>query len=96
MIKKVLYLILSVIGIFYIFSLSACIIYPDIATMGWFGTTLFYFAKYGGAGLVFCYCLVNFTGNIWKILLNVILIIVSILYIFIAIFPDFFRGILGI
>lgn len=95
MFKKVMYLILSIVGIIYIFSLSATILYPAIETAGWFGKMLFYLARYGGVAIIFTYCSVNFLGSPWKIALNVILMLVTILYVFITIFPDQISQLLG-
>ena len=93
--KNVLYFILSILGIVYIFSLSAAVIVPDLVTMGWFGQVLHYLSVYGGVGVIFLFAAVNFSGNIFKIILNILLILVTILYIIITIVPDKFAGLLG-
>lgn len=93
--KKALYFVLSALGIIYIFSLSAVAILPDIASRGWFGQVLHYLAVYGGAGIIFLFASINFSGNIFKIILNILLILVTILYIIITIIPEKFAGLLG-
>ncbi len=45
--KKVIYFILSILGILYIFSLSALVVVPNAAELGWFGLVLHYFNIYG-------------------------------------------------
>lgn len=93
--KNIMYFILSVLGILYIFSLSAVAIVPNIAEIGLFGKILYYAAIYGGAGIIFLFASVNFSGNIFKIILNILLILVTVLYIIITIIPEKFAGILG-
>ena len=93
--KKVIYFILSILGIIYIFSLSALVVLPNIAEMGWFGQILYYFNVYGGAGIVFLFAAVNFSGNIFKIVLNILLILVTVLYIVATIIPGQIAGFLG-
>ncbi len=94
--KKVIYFILSIFCIVYILSLSAGAMFPGLINMGWFGVTLHYFNIYGGVGIAFLLASVNFTGNIFKIILNILLILVTILYVIIASVPvvsDWFAGI---
>ncbi len=93
MIKRVLYFVLSIMAIIYILSLSAEVIFPGLQNMGLFGEVLYYFNLYGGVTIVFAFALVNFTGNIFKIVLNVLLILAVILYIVITFVPDYFAGI---
>lgn len=93
--KKIIYFILSALGIVYIFSLSACVIVPNIASKGVFGQILHYLSIYGGAGIIFLFASVNFSGNIFKIILNILLILVTVLYIVITIIPEKFAGLLG-
>lgn len=93
--KKVLYLILSILGIVYIFSLSAGIILPDLVNMGWFGQVLHYLNIYGGAGIIFLFAAVNFSGNLLKIILNILLMLVTILYVIITFIPNQVAGLLG-
>ena len=93
--KNVMYFFLSVLGIIYIFSLSAVAVVPNIADISLFGMILHYAAIYGGAGIIFLFASVNFSGNIFKIILNILLILVTVLYIVITIIPEKFAGILG-
>ena len=93
--KKILYFILSLLGVVYIFSLSAALIVPNLITMGWFGVTLHYFNLYGGAGIVFLFAAVNFIGNIFKIILNILLMLVTILYVVITFIPEQIAHLLG-
>ena len=94
--KKRIYFILSIFGIIYIFSLSASVIVPDLVSRGAFGKILHYLSVYGGAGIIFLFASVNFNGNVFKIILNVLLILVTVLYIVITIIPSQFAGILGL
>ena len=93
--KKILYFVLAVLGIIYIFSLSASVIVPDLISRGTFGQILHYLAVYGGAGIIFLFATVNFSGNVLKIILNILLILVTVLYIIITIIPEKFAGLLG-
>lgn len=93
--KRIIYFILSVLGIIYIFSLSAVAIVPDLVSRGWFGEVLYYLSVYGGAGIIFLLASVNFSGNIFKIILNILLILVTVLYIVITIVPEKFAGLFG-
>lgn len=93
--KKVIYFILAVLGILYIFSLSAIVVVPTVAEMGWFGQVLHYFSLYGGVAIVFLFAAVNFSGNVAKIILNILLILVTILYVVATIIPDQIAVLLG-
>ncbi len=93
--KKVIYFILSILGILYIFSLAAMVVVPKAADLGWFGQVLHYFNLYGGAAIVFLFAATNFCGNIAKIILNILLILVTILYIVATIIPGQIAGLLG-
>ena len=92
MIKKLLYFVLAILGVVYIFSLSASILVSDLAARGWFGQALHYLSIYGGAGIIFLFASINFTGNVFKVVLNVLLIIVTVLYIIITIIPGQVAG----
>ena len=94
--KKILYFVLAILGIIYIFSLSASAIVPDLVSMGAFGQILHYLSVYGGAGIIFLFASINFTGNILKIILNILLILVTVLYIIITIIPEKFAGLFGL
>ena len=94
--KKVMYFILSILGIIYIFSLSAAAIVPDLLSRGFFGQALHYLSVYGGAGIIFLFAAINFNGNIFKIILNILLILVTALYVIITIIPEKFAGLLGL
>ncbi len=99
MIKKVLYFVLSVLAIIYIGTLIADTIgLLNADVLGEFATVLYYFKTYGGVALVFMYACTNFTGNIFKIVLFILLLLVAILFVLVQIGPvnDFFRSILGI
>ena len=93
--KKTLYFILSILGILYIFSLSAAIIVPDLTKMGIGGQILHYLNVYGGAGIVFTFAAVNVSGNLFKIILNIILMLVTILYIVITFIPGQVAALFG-
>jgi len=94
--KKVLYFVLSILGIIYIFSLSAAIVVPTLEASGWFGSILYYFNLYGGAAIVFLFAAINFSGNIFKIILNIILMLVSSAYIVVTFIPEQIAALLGL
>lgn len=99
MIKKVIYFVLSILAIVYIGTLVADAIgLVNTATLGEFATVLSYVKIYGGVVLVFMYACTNFTGNIFKIVLFILLLLVAILFVLVQIAPvnDFFRSILGL
>ena len=93
--KKIVYFILSILGILYIFSLSALVVVPNAAELGWFGQVLHYFNIYGGAAIVFLFAAVNFSGSVWKIILSILLILVTVLYIVATIIPDKIAAAIG-
>lgn len=93
--KKIIYFILSILGIIYIFSLAAIVVVPNAADLGWFGQALHYLSLYGGAAIVFLFAATNFSGNIAKIILNILLILVTILYVVATIIPGQIAGLLG-
>ena len=99
MFKKIIYFVLSLLAIAYIGTLicdSLGVLSPDI--LGGFATVLEYFKIYGGVALVFLYASTNFTGNIFKILLFILLLVVAIIFVLVQFAPisDFFKGILGL
>ena len=99
MIKKVVYFVLSVLAIGYIAALvcdSIGIVNPDV--LGEFATIVRYFINYGGVAIVFMYACTNFTGNIFKILLFILLLVMAILFVVVQIpaVNEFFRSILGL
>ena len=99
MFKKVIYFILSILAILY-FATLVCfaldIVTPEI--LGGFADVLAIFQTYGGVVLVFLYACTNFTGNIFKILLFILLVVVAIIFVLVQFEPikDFFKGILGL
>lgn len=93
--KKIIYFVLAVLGILYIFSLSAIVVVPNLASLGWFGQVLYYLGIYGGVAIVFLFASVNFSGNIAKIILNILLILVTVLYVVATIIPGEIAGLLG-
>lgn len=99
MIKKVVYFILSILAIAYIGTLVADAIgLIDVSILGEFATFLAYFKTYGGVVIVFLYACTNFTGNIFKIVLFLLLVLMAILFVLVQIdaVNEFFRSILGI
>jgi len=99
MIKKVIYFVLSVLAILYIGTLVADTIgLLDTSVLGGFATALEYFKTYGGVVIVFLYACTNFTGNIFKIVLFILLVLVAILFVLVQfdVVKDFFVSILGL
>ncbi len=99
MIKKVIYFALSVLAILYIGTLVADTIgLLDASVLGGFATALEYFKTYGGVAIVFLYACTNFTGNIFKIVLFILLVLVAILFVLVQfdVVKDFFGSILGL
>ncbi len=99
MIKKILYFVLSVLAIAYIGTLVGDAIgLLDTAVLGEFATALYYFKTYGGVVLVFLYACTNFTGNIFKIVLFLLLVLMAILFVLVQFDPinEFFKSILGL
>ena len=99
MIKKVIYFALSVLAILYIGTLVADTIgLLDTSVLGGFATMLEYFKTYGGVALVFLYACTNFTGNIFKIVLFILLVLVAILFVLVQFdaVNNFFSSILGL
>lgn len=99
MIKKVIYFVLSILAIVYIGTLVGDAIgLLDAKVLGDFATVLYYFKTYGGVVLVFMYACTNFTGNIFKIVLFILVVLMAILFVLVQFDPinDFFRTILGL
>jgi len=99
MIKKIIYFVLSILAVVYIGALvcdTIGLISTD--TLGGFATAVEYFIAYGGVALVFGYACTNFTGNIFKIVLFILLLLMAILFVLVQFAPvaDFFRGIFGL
>ena len=99
MIKKVIYFVLSVLAICYIGVLvcdSVGLLTTE--TLGGFATFLQYFITYGGVAIVFMYACTNFTGNIFKIVLFILLLLMAILFVLVQFAPiaDFFKGLFGL
>ena len=99
MIKKVVYFVLSILAIAYIAPLvcdSVGVLSADV--LGEFAVAIDYFKTYGGVALVFLYACTNFTGNIFKILLFILLLVMAILFVLVQFEPvnNFFRSILGL
>ena len=99
MIKKVIYFVLSVLTIAY-FAALVCdaigVVSP--AVLGDFTVVVQYFITYGGVALVFMYACTNFTGNIFKIVLFILLLVMAILFVLVQIpsINEFFRSLLGL
>lgn len=99
MIKKVIYFVLSILAIVYIGTLVGDAIgLLDAGVLGEFATVLQYFKTYGGVAIVFMYACTNFTGNIFKIVLFILVVLMAILFVLVQIEPinEFFRTILGL
>ena len=99
MIKKIVYFVLSILAILYIGTLVADAVgVINASALGEFATVLQYFKTYGAVAIVFLYACTNFTGNIFKIVLFILLLLVMILYILVQFeaVNDFFRSIVGL
>jgi hypothetical protein len=99
MIKRIIYFVLSILAIGYIAALVGDAIgLVSPAVLGEFATVVRYFISYGGVVIIFMYACTNFTGNIFKILLFVLLLVMAILFAVVQIpaVNEFFRSILGL
>lgn len=96
MIKKILYFVLSVAVLAYIGVMIYVACVPDLNALGAAGKVLYYISMYGGVALLVAFAAVNFTGNIFKIILLILLILAAIFYLFVIIFPDYFAGLFGV
>ena len=94
--KRLIYFILSICVIVYIGIMIYVAAVPDLQALGTWGEALRYISLYGGVALLFAFAITNFTGNIFKIILFILLILVTIFYIFVVAFPDYFADLFGI
>ena len=94
--KRVLYFILSIAVIAYIGLMIYVVTIPNFAALGQWGTALKYISQYGGVALLFAFAVVNFTGNIFKIICLIALILITIFYIIVVAMPDTFARLLGV
>ncbi len=93
--KKVIYTILSILSIVYIAFLAVDVIKDSpkvdwIPNMGWFEKWFDVIVRFGGVAIIFCFALVNFTGNPLKMVFFLLLIVAIVLYIVVLVVPDFF------
>lgn len=94
--KRLIYFILSICVIIYIGIMIYVAAVPDLHALGAWGEALRYISLYGGVALLFAFAITNFTGNIFKIILFILLILITIFYIFVVAFPDYFADLFGI
>ncbi len=94
--KRLIYLILSILVIVYIALMIFVAAVPDLKALGQWGEFVYYISMYGGVALLFAFAVTNFTGNILKIILLILLILVSLVYIFVVAFPDYFAELFGL
>ncbi len=94
--KKVIYFVLSVCVIAYIGLMIYVAAVPSFEALGTWGTALRYISMYGGVALLFAFAITNFTGNIFKIILLILLILVTILYAVVVAMPGKFAELFGI
>lgn len=90
--KKVIYTILSICSIVYIAFLVVNVIRVEANwnfNMGWFEGVFKWIVNFGGVAIIFCFALVNFTGNPLKIVFFVLLVIAIVCYIVVLAVPDF-------
>lgn len=97
--KKLIYFVLSILAVAYIGVLvldSVGVL--GVESLGGFATFLYYFKTYGGVAIVFLYACTNFTGNIFKIVLFILLLLMTVLFLLVQVpaINEFFRSILGI
>lgn len=91
--KKVIYTVLSILSIVYIVFLAISVMrtqtgwQPDF---GWFERWFELIVNFGGVAIIFCFALVNFTGNPLKIVFFILLILAIVGYIIVLTVPDFF------
>ena len=95
--KKIIYFVLSVLAIVYIGVLVLNAV-GALSLLGNFQNVLQYVIKYGGVVLVFMYASTNFTGNIFKIILFILLLLMAVLFILVQVpaINDFFGSLLGV
>lgn len=94
--KKLIYLILSIGVIAYIGVMVYVAAVPNFEALGTWGKVLRYVQMYGGVALLFGFAITNFTGNIFKIILLVLLILVTIFYVVVVACPDYFAELFGL
>ena len=93
--KKILYTILSILSIVYIGFLAVDVIRSQgiwNPNMGGFEKWFELIVNFGGVAIIFCFALVNFTGNPLKMAFFIALIVAIVLYIIVLIVPDWFAG----
>lgn len=89
--KKILYTVLSILSIIYIAFLIMDVLItkagwqPD---MGGFAPYFDLIVRFGGVAIIFCFALVNFTGNPLKMVFFLLLIVAIIGYIIVLSIPD--------
>lgn len=96
MIKKLLYFILSLAVLVYIGVMIYVACVPDLNALGTTGKVLYYISMYGGVALLVAFAATNFTGNVFKIILLILLILAAVFYLFVIIFPDYFANVFGV
>lgn len=90
--KKILYTILSVCSIIYISFLVVHVLIQNTVwqpDMGWFESWFNLIVNFGGVAIIFCFALVNFTGNPLKVVFFILLIIAIVAYVVVLAVPDF-------
>ena len=90
--KKVIYTILSILSIIYIAFLAVDVIRAQtdwVPNMGWFEKWFDLIVRFGGVAIIFCFALVNFTGNPLKMVFFLLLIFAIV----VLACPDFIYGI---
>ena len=88
--KKVLYTILSIASIIYIGFLVVNILQQKglELSMGGFQPWFEAIVNFGGVAIIFCFALVNFTGNPLKVVFFILLIVAIIAYIVVLAAPE--------
>ncbi len=94
--KRLIYFILSICVIAYVGLMIYVAAVPNFASLGTAGEVLRYVSMYGGVALLVAFAITNFTGNIFKILLLILLILVTAFYVFVVAFPDYFADLFGL
>ncbi len=94
--KKTIYTILSIVSIAYIVFLVLDVLRDHggwTPNLGWFEDWFDFIVRFGGIAIIFCFALVNFTGNPLKTVFFILLILAIVCYVIVLIVPDFFSNI---
>ena len=99
--KKILYTVLSILSICYIAFLIVDVVKSQTAwnpevldpSKNTFGKIFEFVVNFGGVAIIFCFALVNFSGNPIKTVFFILLILAIVAYVIVLAVPDFFYNI---